>query len=357
MATALKKKKLILYFGLISLILFSNFVLYRLPVMQPIPNGAVLGSIFDLMLLIPLLTYFFIIRKRYSLKYIGIVILAGYGAAYFIIPNQHLQQYPFIHYIVAISEGSLVLLELYIIYKVLTKLPSIIREYRSISQQNSFFQYNLRNAIEKHLNHMPMLHVFLSELSIFYYSLFSWRAKATVANGQTYTYHQKTSTISVYILLIHATVLESVGFHYLLHSWNAIVAYVLLFLNVYAVLYFLGEIQATRLTPFYLSNQALYLQVGLSKSMEIPLDKIKLVKHYEGPEKIKRKDAKNSFDARAVDFIMEKPMFEIQLTEPVTVRLMYGLKSKADRILVSVDEPNQFQFKLNEMIERRRSEY
>lgn len=264
---SIKRPKFILYFGLLALILLSNFFLYRMPFMQPLPNGAVLGSIFDFMFMIPLLTYLFIIRKRFSLKYIGLVILAGYGAAYFIIPNQHLQQYPFIHYIVAISEGSLVILELYIFYKVLTKLPALIHDYRAICQQNSFFQYKFRLTIDKHFKNLPMFHILLTELSIFYYSLFSWHTKATVLPGQTFTYHKNTSSIAVNILLIHGAVLESIGFHYILQSWNEIAAYILLFLNVYGVLYFLGEIQATRLTPFYLSNQSLYLQVGLSKSL------------------------------------------------------------------------------------------
>lgn len=353
MSESIKRPKFILYTGLLALILLSNFFLYRVPFMQPLPNGAVLGSIFDFMLLIPLLTYLFIIRKRFSLKYIGLVILAGYGAAFFIIPNQHLQQYPFIHYIVAISEGSLVILELYILYKVLTKLPALIDEYRNIRLQNSFFQYNLRKTIDRHLNNMPMFHVFLTELSIFYYSLLSWRSKTTVVSGQTFTYHKKTSTIAVYILLIHATVLESVGFHYLLLAWNAIAANVLLFMNVYGVLYFLGEIQATRLTPFYLTNHSLYLQVGLSKSIEVPLDKIHCIKQYNGPEKIKRKDAKDIFDARPTDFIMEKPMFEIKLTEPVMVRFMYGFKSSANRIILSIDEPNLFLGELNKAIKKK----
>ncbi|NMD69213.1 hypothetical protein HHO41_02850 [Bacillus sp. DNRA2] len=353
MNDSIKRPKFILYFGLLALILLSNFFLYRMPFMQPLPNGAVLGSIFDFMFMIPLLTYLFIIRKRFSLKYIGLVILAGYGAASFIIPNQHLQQYPFIHYIVAISEGSFVILELYIFYKVLTKLPALIREYRNIRLQNSFFQYNLRMAIDRHLINLPMFHVFLSELSIFYYSLFSWRTKVTAVSGHNFTYHKKTSTIAVYILLIHATVLESVGFHYLLHSWNVIAAYVLLFINVYGVLYFLGEIQATRLTPFYLTDHSLYLQVGLSKSIEVPLDKIKCIKQYDGPEKISRKDAKNIFDARPADFMMEKPMFEIQLFQPRMVRLMYGLKSSADRIILNVDEPNLFLKELNKAIKKK----
>jgi hypothetical protein len=280
----------------------------------------------------------------------GVVILAGYGAAYLIIPNAHIQQYAFLPYVILFSEGLFVLLELYIFYKILTKLPKLIREYKALSLENSLFLYNLRLSLDKNLPNQKVLQVFLSEFAIFYYSLFSWNKKIKVSNGQSFTYHNKTSVMSVYIMLIHAIVIESVGFHYLLHGWNEIVAYVVLFLNVYTVLYFLGEINATRLTPFILSDEKLYLQTGLSKSMELPLDSIKEFKYYDGPEKFTRKELATLFDARVIDFIIEKPTFEILLKEPQTLNLLYGIQRKVDRIVLNIDEPNRFYEELTKQI-------
>lgn len=99
-----KKTKILLFFIFISFILAANYILFRIPVLGPVPSGAVIGSILDFMIVIPLLAYFFIIRKRYSLKYLGFVIAASYGAAYFIIPNEHFSQYSFLPYIVFLSE-------------------------------------------------------------------------------------------------------------------------------------------------------------------------------------------------------------------------------------------------------------
>lgn len=280
----IKKPKLIISFALTSLIVLANFSLYNFQALQPLPNEVVLGSIVDFLIVIPLITYVFIIRKRYSLKYLGLVILAGYGAAHMIIPNGHLQQYSFFHYIVAISEGALMCLELYILVKVITKLPILIKDYKSYSEKNMYFQLNLRKSIETHFPKIGMFQVFLTEFSLFYSSLFCWRKNITLSEKH-FTYHKKTSGIAVYILLIHATVLESVGFHFLLHQWNPIVAYILLFLNTYGILFFLAEIQAIRLTTFLIAEKTLYLQVGISKSMEVPFDKIKEVKYCCGPEK------------------------------------------------------------------------
>ena len=72
-------------------------------------------------------------------------------------------------------------------------------------------------------------------------------------------------------MLIHAIAVESIGLHYLLHQWNVVIAFVLLLLNIYSILYFLAEIHATRLTPYLLTEDTLLLQTGFSKSMLLPL--------------------------------------------------------------------------------------
>ena len=75
-----------------------------------------LGSLFDFIITIPLIVYFFIIRKRYSIKYLLIVAIAGYGLASLIIPKDLLSSYSFVKYILFACEGVfIILVELYII--------------------------------------------------------------------------------------------------------------------------------------------------------------------------------------------------------------------------------------------------
>jgi hypothetical protein len=174
------------------------------------------------------------------------------------------------------------------------------------------------------------------------YALFSWKKKTSIKHGDSFTYHQKTSVNAVYIMLIHAIAIESIGLHYWLHSWNAIAAYILLIANIYGVLYFLAEINATRLTPFVLTDSHLLLQSGFSKSMYLPLENVKEIMYYDGPEKFSRQEMNDLFDARVPDLIQEKPMLEILLKDPQVYELMYGLKRKASRIVLNVDEPERF---------------
>ncbi|WP_121612858.1 hypothetical protein [Mesobacillus foraminis] len=342
MSNVINRPKWLLFLLLTSVILLSNYTLYHTQFYNPIPKGAVLGSLFDFIIIIPLLTYFIIIRKRYSLKYLGAIIFAGFATAYVIIPNQHLSDYPFLPYLLIISDLLLLALEAYIAYKVLTKLPSLAREYRKLSLGNSFVLSNAKMAVELKFPDNKIVPILVTEFALFNYSLFSWKKKAVITNGTEFTYHKKTSGLAHYIMLIHATAIESIGLHYLLHSWNVWISYILLLLNLYAILYFLAEIHAIRLTPFVLSETHLFLQTGFAKSMNLPLNKIKEINYFDGPERFSRKELNEIYDARVPDMTSGKPQFEILLHEPHTLHMLYGLKRKVSRIVLNVDDSHKF---------------
>ncbi|MDX8365853.1 hypothetical protein [Cytobacillus sp. IB215665] len=342
MTNVIKKHNYIWFLLLISIILITNFTLYNLPSLEPIPDAAIIGSLLDFILVIPLLTYLFIIRKRFSIKYIGLVILLSYGVAYLIVPNNYFKEFPFVNYFVIFCEAIFVLLELYILFKIVSKMKIIIKDYKSNHSNSTYFQHNIKQTAEKHLPGNRIVQILLTDISMLYYAFFSWRKKFTNPSELRFTYHHKTSMIACNIMIIHAIVIESIGLHYFLHQWNEVVAYILLILNIYSVLFILAEIQATRLSPFLLTKQNLLLTVGFSKRIDIPLDKIKEFKHYDGPEQIPNKELNTLFDARAIDFIKEKPMFEILLNEPQQVKLLYGMKKNVSRIILNADHPQDF---------------
>ncbi|WP_226668049.1 hypothetical protein [Metabacillus litoralis] len=341
---ALQKKKWWLVVFVIALIVLSNTLIYRLDFMQPLPNEIALGSLIDLMIVIPLIIYFFLMRKKYSLKYMLPMALVGYGAALLIIPYGHLESYSFVKYIVLAGEGAFLFVEVYVIFKLIRHLPSIISHIRMTKLQVPFFQNNLEQSFSKQLKPSRLLDIISSEISMFYYSFFSWKTKRVVfnSNQQVFTLHEKTSVIALYIMLLHALVIESVGLHFLFHSWNAIFAYILLFLNIYALIYFIGEIQAIRLNPVVITNNYLYLQVGLGKRLTVPFESIKSIHPYDGPEKLSSKESKTVFDAVLPDLTKEKPAFEIEFYKPIEAKYMYGFKNKVSKVHIRPDDATGF---------------
>ncbi|SFI80275.1 MULTISPECIES: hypothetical protein [unclassified Bacillus (in: firmicutes)] len=349
----ISKKRWIIWFAITSLIILSNILVYALPIMSPLPSRVALGSLFDFILTIPIVTYILIIRKRYSLKYVFPVILAGYVVARFIIPNPYFESFSFITYIVVAGEIVFLCLELYLFYKIARKLPAIIRSYKKYRLAYSSFSHASEKAVYDSVSENVVANVLLSECKLLYYALFSWRKKVH-AGSDMFTYHKKTGSIAFYIMLIHATLIESIGFHYFLHQWNPIVAWVLLILNIYATLFFLAEIQAIRLCPYVVTDKELILQVGLTKQLIVPFYNIESIHHYKGllPSKMEQKQI---FDAAVNEFIKEPAKLEIVLTEPMKATMLYGFQKIVTKVHINVDDERAFYDAIMKKVQERSS--
>lgn len=338
MNATLSRRRKGIWFGLISFILLSNYLLYALPIVPGAPKEVVLGSLLDCMFVIPVITYFFIIRKRYSLTYIIPVVIAGYIFARFIIPNDYFQAFSYVSYIIVAGEIAFVCLELFLLYKIVRMLPNIVKKYKEYKRECSSFSYAIDAAFENTMKNNKLVDVIVTECKLIYYAFLSWREK--VPEGEfVYTYHKKTGAIGVYIMIIHATLIESIGFHYLLHQWNPVLAWMLLILNVYAMFYFLAEIQAMRKNPIIITEEQIIIQIGLGKKIVIPFTRIDKIAFYKG-ESLKKE--KQVLDATVMEFIKEPPTFEITLKEPVKAQLLYGFSKTVSRVHLNVDEERRF---------------
>lgn len=338
----LLKNKWLWFSFILTLVVCSNFLIYRLESLGPPPIGMALGSLFDFIITIPLLVYFFIIRKRYSLKYILPVMIAGYGVAVLVIPHQLLSAYSFVKYILLAGEAAFFLLELYVVIQLLAKIPATVKSYRKSESEIPTFSYRMKQAWDQHLKPSRTQEIFFSDVKMYYYSLVSWHRKPATLDERMYTCHKKTCTITLYVMLIHALVLESVGFHFLLHSWSPLVAIIALVLNVYTLLFFLAEIQAIRHCPIMITDRHLYLQVGIMKQLIVPLEEIKEIHPYDGPATITKEESKLIFDAVLTDFFKEKPQFEVEFYHPIEASFIYGFKKKVTKAHLRLDEPQKF---------------
>ncbi|MHB0801417.1 hypothetical protein PVK73_17550 [Bacillus thuringiensis] len=341
MNVTLSRRRKGIWIGLVSLIMLSNYLLYALPIVPAAPKEVVLGSLLDCMFVIPIITYFFIIRKRYSLTYIVPVVIAGYIFARFIIPSDYLQDFSYVSYIIVAGEIAFVCLELFLLYKIVRKLPIIIKKYKEYKSEYSSFSYAIDAAFDATMKRNKLIDIIVTECKLIYYAFLSWREK--VPEGEyVYSYHKKTGAIGVYIMIIHATLIESIGFHYLLHQWNPVIAWILLILNVYAMIYFIAEIQALRKNPLIVTEEQVIIQIGLGKKIVIPFTQIDNIAFYKGDELLTAKEGKQVLDATVMEFIKEPATFEITLKEPVKAQLLYGFSKTVSRVHLNVDEERKF---------------
>ncbi|MGE6259611.1 hypothetical protein ACQKCU_17265 [Heyndrickxia sporothermodurans] len=337
-----KNQKIIWLISFISIILIANFSLYRIELNEPITPLVTIGSLLDFIVVIPLLVYFLFLRKQYSKKYLFAVIASSYGIAWLIIPSTYWQSISFTKYFIFMIEGCFILIEVYLATLIIRKIPLIRQKYKESRYTIPFFLNRLDFAVHSLIKPSLFSKIVISEFSIFYYSLFSWRKKSSLTNFEAFSYHQKTSSIALNIMFIHGLVIESIGFHYLLHNWNPTIAIIALIFNLYGLFILIADIQAIRLCPFLLSDDILILNTGIMKRINIPIKNIKEINEYPKELQLKKQNLVTTFDASPPDFIKEKPNFEIILKEPIAASFLYGKQKKVKKVILNVDNPQRF---------------
>ena len=243
------KGKTSVLIAILILVLASNLALYRLPLpILPPPaeaTGVVIGSLLDFSIIAPLLILALTRKKGFTLKRFITFMVLGIIAARFIIPTAYFETFKFVPYVAVALEGLILFAEIALIFMLFKHMPSILKEVKSNGEGPLF---SFATIVEKKVSAHPLVKVISSEIVMFYYAFASWKKRPITGDNQ-FTLHKKTSFIAFYIMLIHAIVIETIGIHWWLHDKSLILSIVLLVLNVYSIIFFIGDIQAVRLNP------------------------------------------------------------------------------------------------------------
>ncbi|MGK7376536.1 beta-carotene 15,15'-monooxygenase [Planococcus sp. 1R117A] len=323
---------------LLLLVMTSNFLLYRSPLSSlVIPEETfwvVTGSLIDFAFVAPLLM---LASFRLSFKHFVGFVAGGFVLARFIIPSLYFEPFTFLFYIGIGLEAVVLFAELAFLGLLLYHIPAIVRAIKEKAESPLF---TLLPTTYERIKPNPLVTVILSESLIFYYAFCSWKKKPT-EGPNLISLHKNSSTMAFYIMLIHAIVIETIGLHWWLHDKSLVLSIVLLVLNIYSVVYFIGEIQALRLNPLKITGKKLYVSLGLSKRMTVPLEAIAQL-HWGA------KAGKETLSFIAKDFAEPEPQVIIEFKEPQEAVLFFGRTKKVSRIALTVDHPA----KLKELLEQ-----
>ncbi|MBE1552936.1 beta-carotene 15,15'-monooxygenase [Sporosarcina limicola] len=336
-------------FGLVLLlVLVSNFIIYRLPAM-PIPadsSGVVLGSLLDLAIVAPLLILAMTRNKGFTIKRFITFMVLGLVAARFIIPATYFEPFKFIPYIAIGIEGLIVLAEMGLIILLMKHLPAIVGEIKN-DQVSSLFAFPV--MVKEKVSTHPLITMIAAETLMFYYAFATWKQQPLIGESRFYL-HQKTSLIAFNVMLIHAIVIETLGFHWWLHDKSMVLSIVLLVLNVYSVIYFIADIQTVRLNPLTLDENHMRISLGLSKRMEIPYTAIDRIDWGEKASMCNLKE-EGIIDFIARDFEVVKPQCVIHFKRPLKAMLFLGREKEFVAAAIRVDEPESFQRSLEQKLD------
>ncbi|OUT33156.1 beta-carotene 15,15'-monooxygenase, partial [Priestia aryabhattai] len=335
---------------LLLLVISSNYVLYHSSFgLQSLPadlNGVVVGSILDLSLVAPLL--FLAWQRKFSVKYFIVLMATGLIAARFIIPSEYLASFQSVMWLGVGIEGILILFELSLLFMLVKNVPPILRRIKSSSLPLLF---SFSRAINEKFPKQTFLHVLSSEMLMFYYAFGTWKKKPST-EGNTFTLYKRSSFITFQIMIIHAIVIETLGLHWLLHNTSIILSIVLLILNIYSIVFFLGDIQALRLNPLRVEDDRLYVSFGLSKRMEISFSDIAEI--VEDAHILQQKVPNTTIEFIARDFETVHPDLLLILKSPIEATLFMGIKKKYQQVAIRVDDPNAFKKIVKERLEKNK---
>ncbi|MEW4263540.1 beta-carotene 15,15'-monooxygenase [Priestia megaterium] len=335
---------------LLLLVISSNYVLYHSSFgLQSLPadlNGVVVGSILDLSLVAPLL--FLALQRKFSVKYFIVLMATGLIAARFIIPSEYLASFQSVMWLGVGIEGILILFELSLLFMLAKNVPPILRRIKSSSLP---FLFSFSQAVNEKFPKQTFLHVLSSEMLMFYYAFGTWKKKPST-EGNTFTLYKRSSFITFQIMIIHAIVIETLGLHWLLHNTSIILSIVLLILNIYSIVFFLGDIQALRLNPLRVEDDRLYVSFGLSKRMEISFSDIAEI--VEDAHILQQKVPNTTIEFIARDFETVHPDLLLILKSPIEATLFMGIKKKYQQVAIRVDDPNAFKKIVKERLEKNK---
>jgi len=171
-----------------------------------------------------------------------------------------------------------------------------------------------------------------AEVGILWYALFCWRKKPQESG---FTVHERSGWVSIVACILTLLIAESIGMHLLVQMWSPIAAWVVTSLDLYGMLWLIGDYHALRLRPSFAENGVLHVRHGLRWSAEIALDNIDSVDDIREESEWKRKGVLKLA-------MLDEPRILVRLREPVVAHGLAGFRRTIDAVAVLPDDLDAF---------------
>lgn len=155
-----------------------------------------------------------------------------------------------------------------------------------------------------------------------------------------FTYHKQSGYIGFICAMLVVVVLESVAVSFLLYNWSPLLHWIHLVLANISFVYLIIDLRLVVKNPIILTNNTLFIKIGLRPQTTIPIDNIKEILsghiHYEEGKK-----NKEVLDLSLLGF--DEPTFEAILHEPIK----HGKNKTISRIFFTIDDKHDFLQKIS----------
>ena len=235
-----------------------------------IPRLGALAVTFDLTIGIPALYYLLIVRRRVvpAITIVPVLLLSILAAAA-ILPQGHQQ------YLEPWKQG-LPLIELGVLAYVLSRSRSVVREVRDALRETPYLNEAMEMSAHRILGHIPGASFLVAELTAMVYAICGWFCGFRPRPGMSAFWYHHESGYGAVLLVLGVVVLppEMLIAHLFISQWSSLVAWIWTGLELYGVLWLLGDYQAMRLNPIVLDAERLRLRIGLRWRVDLSLHDI-----------------------------------------------------------------------------------
>jgi hypothetical protein len=286
------------------------------------PDVAAWGVTFDLTISAPLLYWFFVVRNgRARPLTIAPVFLAGSALAALLLPRAQQQ---FLHDL-GLYVGSLA--ELALIGALVQRIVRMRRE--GLKDADPYVR--ISTAARAIGGDGRAGDAIASEVAMIYYALFVWRKREAADDERSMTFHRRHEWSTIVICLLVLIAFESVGVHLLLMRWSTGAAWFWTAMDVWAMVWLIGDYHALRLRRTTFDDETLELRYGMRWSARIALDNIAAIEEIAAESEWKQRGVLKVA-------ILDAPRWLITLREPVIANGLAGLRKSIRAIALLPDD-------------------
>lgn len=174
----------------------------------------------------------------------------------------------------------------------------------------------------------------VTEWRVIMLGLLRWNVPADVPTGaRAFVYHTYLSPmIATFIAL---QVIELSVVHLLLMLWNPTVAWVMLALSVWGIIWTIALLKSFRINPVLLTTDSVRVRSGMIYDFDVPLHRIADSQSGFSAEELRDKRTLNLA-------IMSSPNVCLRFDEPITIKTFFGAKKDISGVALRLDDSAAF---------------
>ncbi len=191
----------------------------------------------------------------------------------------------------------------------------------------------LRTAVEKELRPAFLARAVAFEMGTIAIAFFKWRRPT----NSGFTYHKRNGPIVLLSVFLFLLIVETTIMHAVLARWSVMGAWVITGLSIYVAVQIMAHLKALALRPIEISEAEVRIRCGILGDSVIDRSLITAV------EKIAGGEADDGGALRLLPLgTLSQPNVRIDLCQPISGFVAYGIERKFRRCLLSVDDVEAF---------------